>query len=385
MKVKNFFDKFYKLVVIYAPFICINLMSLFIYVSYVINFISYFIADLIPYNNYLFKPQINGVVYNKLLLEELFPVHYKVIDVILFTLITWCAFWMLFSFHRAAYSDPGYLPSPVDFEIKYFTKYTSTNLIENENELASRASFINKFNVLTQNGPLTQTEINAYKLQINRKLSSKSFSHYLNSSFMTNGNNNNSVLNVGKNSISSVKTGNYDIGSLTLCPICIRWKPERCHHCRQCNKCVLKMDHHCPWLANCVGFKNYKYFILTIFYGFFTGIIILFSFWEYVIAINMSNNVSLPFCIWNTFAYMCALILISFDGYLLTSNWTSLMKNMTTIEKADLVRFGHKKEKMKSKYDLGILKNLGKVFGKNPLLWLFPFNPNYEGEGIKFE
>ena len=42
-------------------------------------------------------------------------------------------------------------------------------------------------------------------------------------------------------------------------------------------------------------------------------------------------------------------------------------------------------QKMKSKYDLGILKNLGKVLGKNPLLWLFPFNPNYEGEGIKFE
>jgi len=54
-----------------------------------------------------------------------------------------------------------------------------------------------------------------------------------------------------------------------FCGRCEVAKPPRSHHCRVCNRCILKMDHHCPWIGGCAGLRNYRYFVTFLFWAAF--------------------------------------------------------------------------------------------------------------------
>lgn len=49
-----------------------------------------------------------------------------------------------------------------------------------------------------------------------------------------------------------------------LCTHCQMLVP-RAWHCRLCNRCMLKRDHHCNITANCIGHANQRYFVVLLF------------------------------------------------------------------------------------------------------------------------
>ncbi|KAF9947004.1 Palmitoyltransferase zdhhc14, partial [Modicella reniformis] len=63
--------------------------------------------------------------------------------------------------------------------------------------------------------------------------------------------------------LKEVQVGMYTV-RLKYCDTCKIYRPPRCSHCRQCDNCVEDEDHHCIWLNNCIGRRNYRYFLIFV-------------------------------------------------------------------------------------------------------------------------
>lgn len=163
-----------------------------------------------------------------------------------------------------------------------------------------------------------------------------------------------------------------------VCRTCRKFKPERTHHCRQCGACVLKMDHHCNWLVNCIGFYNYKYFFIGLMYSVLCSMFITVTYSECFFNVISQKGQSIGMILGISFIWVMNLSIMIIIGSFWFFHLNQLIgKGKTTIEFCESTTRTH--------YNLGFWTNLKFVLGKNPLFWFLPFGANTDGHGLKYE
>ncbi|EXC17865.1 putative S-acyltransferase [Morus notabilis] len=176
--------------------------------------------------------------------------------------------------------------------------------------------------------------------------------------------------------LASNRLDDLDHQRVRFCQKCNQFKPPRCHHCSVCGRCILKMDHHCVWVVNCVGAFNYKYFLLFLFYTFLETTVVTLSLLPYFIAFFTEGEIpGTPGTLAATFITFILnfAFALSVMGFLIM-HLSLVGANTTTIEAYE------KKTTPKWHYDLGRSINFEQVFGTDKRYW---FIPAYSEEDLR--
>jgi palmitoyltransferase len=165
------------------------------------------------------------------------------------------------------------------------------------------------------------------------------------------------------------------------------YKPDRAHYCRVMQRCVLKMDHFCPWLNNCIGFYNHKFFVL--FVAYMAMITVFMVFVMTPVFVNIVSNMEQitldlkdqEFHVSLTYLMLC-LLSVGLSAFFIFHAYLVLF-NYTTIEFLEK-RGCQPPPDHVNRYHLGPLGNVCSVFGSNPLTWWLPVRWTVEGDGLSF-
>eukprot|EP00197_Chlamydomonas_leiostraca_P012381 CAMPEP_0202874016 /NCGR_PEP_ID=MMETSP1391-20130828/24525_1 /ASSEMBLY_ACC=CAM_ASM_000867 /TAXON_ID=1034604 /ORGANISM="Chlamydomonas leiostraca, Strain SAG 11-49" /LENGTH=316 /DNA_ID=CAMNT_0049555353 /DNA_START=59 /DNA_END=1006 /DNA_ORIENTATION=+ len=187
-------------------------------------------------------------------------------------------------------------------------------------------------------------------------------------------------------------------GGARVCAKCDKPKPARTHHCRVCRRCVLRMDHHCPWTNNCIGHANYRAFLLFLIYVVAALVHTLGLLVSHTLHTLNTSRAQLVLrtgpqgvpvelddglkSIWlyallQTVAFALALPLTVGLSFLLAYHCHLTLTNKTTIEyqegvSAHFAALGGGPAVGDHPYDLGPCANLHEVCGDNPGVWPLP-------------
>jgi len=119
------------------------------------------------------------------------------------------------------------------------------------------------------------------------------------------------------------------------CAICNKNVFLKSYHCMRCNRCTEHFDHHCKYLNNCVGGKNYEYFLrILITLTFYFINLIIQAIWVFVDSFQSQKLEDYMISKWPVLivGIIIVVLLLGVDSLLIYHIYLTLIRRMTTLE-----------------------------------------------------
>ncbi|XP_039010856.1 probable protein S-acyltransferase 3 [Hibiscus syriacus] len=156
--------------------------------------------------------------------------------------------------------------------------------------------------------------------------------------------------------IKEVKLATGETVQVKFCETCLLYRTPRASHCSICNNCVQRFDHHCPWVGQCIGERNYTFFICFISSSTTLCIYVFTCSWVNILKQDCGFWTAVSRDVTSVILILYCFIVVWFVGGLTVFHFYLISTNQTTYES-----FRYRYDRKANPFNKGILRNFRQV------------------------